>query len=641
MRNIINHLYISFFILFFYFASNAQTFTEVAIQSGIDHVYDPAAMMGGGAAFLDYNGDGWEDIYLTGGKSINDKLYENNQDGSFTDVSYKLNQFDTLSHTSGVICGDIDNDDIPELFVYCTMPAEFQFFLPAPNYLLKLNEEGTYDEIAFASGIQDTMFTMGASFGDYNLDGFLDIYVVNYILEPMAYEDSLGNTVFDHICWENQLYKNNGDGTFTNVAQELGLADNGCALATAFTDLNNDHIPDIYLANDFGEFLQPNIAWINNHPNESFTDISVSSGLDIGFYAMGIAVGDYDEDLDLDYYVTNLGRNAFLQNDGFSNFTEIATETNTENTHTYDDYGNQYLATSWGCHFGDYDNDTDLDLFVTNGQVPAADFIATWFQDPNQLYRNNGDGTFTNIATEAGVDNKGISRGSAHGDYDNDGDLDILVTALVPDIYEGDPKFKLYRNDLNNNYNWLKVKLKGTINNRDGFGSKVIAYADGRALLRESDGGSSHTSHHSNIIHFGLGDIEEVDSIEVIWPGGDDQWLYNIDVNQLLWIEEDTSTVVGIEDFGLDGSVAVYPTLLDLDGRMEVRLEGNFGNEAYLIELIDVSGRTVFASPYQTLSSGMMINLSDQIAALSKGIFLMKIRSANGDEILQQKLVLQ
>jgi len=311
----------------------------------------------------------------------------------------------------GVITGDIDNDGYRDVFVTT--------WIDEHNLLFKNNGDGTFQEISASAGILDTALSTAASFGDFNLDGFLDIYVVNYIDPSKPPTDDSG---FYYTCSPNYLYMNNGNETFTEVASLYGVADTGCGLAIAFTNYDQDSDVDIYIANDFGAWVLHNSLYQNNYPSPDFSNVSVSSSMNDAIYGMGIAIGDYDEDGDLDYYVTNLGRNVLRNNQGNGLFIDLTDSAGVANTYT----DSNLFAVGWGTAFLDYDNDTYLDLFVVNGHIPADSIIANAPSNPDVFYKNNGDGTFTDLSASLGVDDTSMARGFALGDYDNDGDLDLF-----------------------------------------------------------------------------------------------------------------------------------------------------------------------------------------------------------------------
>jgi len=532
MRSITSIL--TFTLFTFCFTAKSQTFQEVSDSSGIAHLCFSTSKMGAGVAFFDYNNDDLLDIYLTGGYNT-DKLYRNLGNGNFMDVSTQAGLGITSSQvTMGVATGDIDNDGFKDIFITTWGAPGAGMGNTSPNILLKNNGNGTFSDISTVVGINDSAWSLSASFGDYNLDGWLDVYVGNYVDTTGVIYDSLGQIVgFSHTGQPNFLYLNNGNGTFTEVAEYLNVNDIGTALSVAFTDFDNDHDMDIYVANDFGEWNIPNRLFRNEYPLDSFTEVSVQLNANAAIYGMGIAIGDYDEDLDLDYYVTNLGRNV-LYNQGANNiFQDVTNFAGVTNQYTVD----SLLTTGWGATFFDFENNTYLDLFVTNGQIPSAPFIATHPKDANKLYKNNFDGTFTDVSILEGVSDSSFGRGFSCGDYDNDGDLDLLVGVVDNDINSSFHTL-LYRNDLTNGNHWVKVKLRGIEANRDGYGSLVRIVTGGRSFIREIDGGSSHASNNSSIAHFGLGTYTIIDSLIVTWPGGKMQYLTSLSVDSMYYIIE-------------------------------------------------------------------------------------------------------
>lgn len=596
-----------------------QSFTNVSQAAGIDFFMESEIYMGGGVAVFDHNNDGYEDLYITGGNQI-DAIYENNGDFTFTKLDLAIGLEETLDNTTaGVLTADIDNDGEREIYVYTTKRADSPLLFSSPNYLFKKNDVGIYENIISQAGLLDSAMTMGASFGDYNLDGYLDLIVVDYIEEGLVGDESDPSTFYQHTCFENKFYVNNGDGTFSNRAAELELDDAGCALATSFTDLNGDHHPDIYVANDFGEWVNPNVAYLNNYPDDGFTNISQSSGLDISLYGMGIAIGDYDEDLDLDYYVTNIGRNVLLNNNGDVTFSDLTDEAGVAN-----EFHEELYATSWGCNFADFDNDTYLDLYVSNGFIPTTSFNETQENDPCLLYHNNGDGTFSEIGQSSNLADTKIGRGSAVFDYNQDGDMDILLVNVNPNNV-GSGKFRLYRNDSDSG-NWIKFKLQGLKANRDGYGSKAYLYADGRAFVREIQGGSSHTSQNSSIIHFGLGEIAVVDSVKIVWPGASSQLLIGPEINNLHEVLEDTSDVVlALNDIDENRGVQIKLIPNPISINQSFYLTG-LPEGVYSFELYSIEGKMIHSGTYiLTNQNNFISSFTDDL--LEAGSYVLKLKN--------------
>jgi len=586
MRQKIFTLYLLLSLLGFSVLPASAQFTEVSLESGIALQHVTSQLIGGGGAFFDYDNDGWLDIYAVGGND-DDGLFHNNGDGTFTNIAETAGLEATSGYqTTGVITGDVDKDGYRDVFV---MRWDTQ-----PNLLLHNNGDGTFTEVGEDSGVDGVSFSMAASFGDYNLDGYLDLYVGNYIEENGGYTEGGG---FGHKCSANFFYVNKGDGTFEEVSEQYGMNDKGCTLSAAFTDFDNDNDVDLLLANDFGEWVEPNTAFENLYPGDSFANIGRQADLDLKIYTMGIAIGDYNEDGLLDHYMTNIGHNPLMRNQGNNEFEEVAQITGVDNTHSGTDpeTGSFLFATSWGAAFFDYNNDTYLDLFVSNGHIPAIDIIKNAENDPNKLFRNNqANGTFTDMSSIMGIANSDICRGMAVGDYDNDGDMDILVVAItsvsMPSTAED--HIMLFRND-NPPANWLKVKLEGIASNKEGIGSRVEISVDGRTLIREIDGGSSHASHNSTIAHFGLGDYEMVDELKVRWLGREEQIFTNIAANQLIVVEED-------EPNAIEEHTAHLLQLHSLPNPFETKTQIRYflpNSSKVSLGIYDVTGRLVHEQP--------------------------------------------
>ena len=493
---------------------SAQVFSERSFAMGIDHVYRARALTGGGAAFFDYDNDGDEDLYVTRGMS-RDYLYENNGDGTFSRINGDIGLFESVQfNTISVTTGDIDNDGDRDIFV-TTWEMYNGPTIPLGRNLLFLNDgDGTFTEWGIQAGLTEAVFSEGATFLDYNADGFLDIYVFNHIETPIFTQDSTGLiNGYGHECFPNYLYRNNGDLTFTEVSEEFGVGGgNGCSIAGLGTDFDMDGDVDIYLCNDFGYWLESNVLYENVNFGESFNDISEQSGADVEAFGMGIAAGDYDQDLDIDYYTTSIGRNILINNNN-GVFEDVTTFAGVENIEVEGDG----LTTGWGTAFLDVDNDGLLDLYVANGRIPAISTWATAMQDPDKLYMNNGDNTFTDVSEAAGVADTDYNRGMIHSDFDHDGDLDIFIVTLE----EFDFHSKFYVNETENDHHYIQLKLEGVESNRDAYGSKVWLYAGGQTFLREIyGGGDTYASQNTSVVHFGLGEMDEIDSIRVDWPNG-------------------------------------------------------------------------------------------------------------------------
>lgn len=505
-----------------------QTFTDVTEASGIDHKYEVyEGTFGGGVTVLDINNDGWEDLYITGGIK-SDRLYINKGKGIFEDIFNGSGLESTNDYvTQGVVSADINKDGFRDIFITTITTTDGKNSIPRAKNLLFLNQgNSTFKDVTDAYGLEDlNSFSTGPSFGDFNADGYPDLFVGNYFQE---FTGKLGIIKDATIVSANQtaksyLLKNINGKKFENVYEEYGLGHKGFGFGGVFTDFDNDRDQDLLINQDFGYKAVPNFLYENDYPSNYFKDISKEKAMDLKINAMGAAVGDYNNDGWMDYYVTNIKFNMLMENQGNGlPFLDKAKELGTYN-----------LAISWGANFADFDHDQDLDLFVSNGDL-----------NPNctpmgNFYFENNANTFTEKGRELSINDYGIGRGSVIFDMDNDGDMDLLVVNQKPTLEYPTPSItRLFRNDLPKG-NWLKVALKGKESEANGIGSRITVIANGKKIIREVDGGgSSHLSQNSVIAHFGLGANTVVDSVIINWTGGKTQSSTHIKVNQLLIIQE-------------------------------------------------------------------------------------------------------
>jgi len=548
-----NRIVASILVLFSCLQANYAQFQLIqkSQEKGINHYFQNLQEMGGGCAFFDFNQDGWQDVWINGG-SQDEKLYLNDGTGSFLDISQEAGILGmNLQGTTGVITGDINNDGHRDIFLTSAAGNH--------NYLLYNNGDGSFSDISEGAGIlQDTAFTMSASFADINLDGYLDIYVGNYISEIKLLYDSTNVAIgFDHSCSEDYLYLNNKNNSFTKLDNAFWQNQDGCVLASTFTDYDLDGDPDLMIANDFGEWITPNRLFKNNHPDNSMTEVSDEHSADVGIYAMGIAIGDYDLDQDLDYYITNLGRNVLLNNSN-GVFLDKTAHAGVEDI-KYQDLN----TVGWGTSFQDMDLDMYPDLLVANGYIPAGggslDWLASNPANPNKFYLNKRDGTFEDASSNTGFTDKNKARGLASADIDNDGDIDIMLVHVNALILPGEEiGIGLYENTLTSSNNYIKVSLEGVKNNKDAFGSIVRVYAGDKVLMRELNGGSSHVSQNSSVLHFGLAQQNTIDSLVVTWPGNLRQSIYNPTVNTSIHIVEDLKIYSALDESQINKK-SVYP----------------------------------------------------------------------------------
>ena len=504
---------------------------------------------GCGVAFYDYDNDGWLDIFLVNGSRLEgfpagqtptNRLFKNNRDGTFTDVTEKAG----LVHSGwgqGVCIGDYDNDGFEDLFV-----AYF-----GKNVLYHNNGDGTFTDATEKAGVASNgkRWNSGCAFVDYDRDGKLDLFVANYIDLDLATAPvpESGPCLYKGVMvacgppglngGKNILFHNNGDGTFSDVSQSSGILDaNGTyGLGVLTGDFDNDGWPDIYVAND-----STASALYQNQKNGKFKDIALEAGCALSAdgkpqAGMGVSAADYDMDGNLDIVKTNFAGDtpSLYHNLGGSAF-EDATFPAGLGRHT------QYLG--WGCGFFDFDNDGWPDILICNGHVyPEVEQLRTeaGYAQRKLLYRNLRNGKFEDIseAVGPGISVPSASRGCAFGDFDNDGDIDFVVNCV-----NGAPQ--LIRCDTSLGNNWIKVRTIGVKSNRSGIGARlrcvtqVAGEAKAHSQIDEVRSGGGYFSQSDLRVHFGLGKAEKVELLEIRWPSGAVDTLKDVKVNQLIYAKE-------------------------------------------------------------------------------------------------------
>ena len=519
---------VAFFLFFGYKGLAQKTFVDVTESAGIDHQYEVyEGTFGGGVTVFDVNQDGYEDLYITGGIK-SDRLYLNLGNGTFKDVFEGSGLELTNEYvTQGVVSADVNKDGFRDIFITTITTTDGKNIIPrAKNLLFLSNGDATFKDVTDEYGLQDlNSFSTGPSFGDFNADGYPDLFVGNYFQE---FTGKLGIIKDATIVSANQtarsyLLKNTKGKEFENVYDAYGLGHKGFGFGGVFTDFDNDHDQDLLVNQDFGYKAVPNFLYQNAYPKDHFEDVSKETEMNLKINAMGAAVGDYNGDGWMDYYITNIKFNMLMENQGNKQpFIDRAKELGTYN-----------LAISWGANFADFDHDQDLDLFVANGDL-----------NPNctpmgNFYFENNANSFIEKGREFTINDYGIGRGSVIFDMDNDGDMDLLVVNQKPILnYPVPSTTRLFRNDIAQG-NWLKIALKGVSSESNGIGSRVTTVVNGKRIIREIDGGgSSHLSQNSVIAHFGLGNETVVDSVIVDWSGGNTQILTELQANQTLEIVE-------------------------------------------------------------------------------------------------------
>ncbi|WP_229250799.1 CRTAC1 family protein [Emticicia aquatilis] len=523
--------FLTYILVFCGSYSFAQTpFKDITEQAGIKHQFKVfEGFLGGGACVLDINNDGFDDIYLAGGMA-DDVLYLNNKKGGFTNIYEKSGLIDTKKFiTQGAAAADVNRDGFVDLYITTITSKGQKKIIPRAINLLYLNNgNNTFRDATAEFGLGKlNSFSTGASFGDFNADGYPDLYVGNYFTEYPGDLSTINDAmiVSANQITEGYLLLNEKGKSFKNVYKDYGLSHKGFGFGGLFTDFDNDGDQDLFVNHDFGYKRTPDLLFKNEYPWHEFRDVSKETAMDLKINSMASAVGDYNNDGWMDYFITNIRFNKFMVNNGVGKpFVEKSREV-----------GLGFITISWGANFADFDHDGDLDLFVANGDlnpncVPMGDY-----------YLENINGRFEEKGRLMGVSDYGIGRGSIVFDLENDGDLDILVVNQEP-ILTGYPVAStthLFRNDSAKG-NWIKIALKGVDAESHGLASRVEIVVDGKHQIREIDGGgSSHLSQNATFAHFGVGNATQIDEIIVHWTGGEKQVLKNQKVNQTITITEE------------------------------------------------------------------------------------------------------
>ena len=528
-------------------------FHDVTDQAGLDFVLVSGSpskkyileSMSGGVGLIDYDGDGWLDIYLVNGSTLEaersgnrpyrNSLFRNNRDGSFTDVALQAGVGDRR-WGMGVCVADVNNDGHDDLYV-----TNF-----GPNVLYQNNGDGTFENIGTESGTDDPSWSASAAFADYDRDGDVDLYVTNYVafdLHRLPPTDT-PKCEFRGVqvqcgpkglpAHPDRFFENTGNGIFTEKTEETGLGKTPHAygLGVVWGDYDNDGDPDIYVAND----TNPNFLFRNNG-DKSFGNRGLLSGVALNQRGreqagMGLDFSDTDQDQDLDLFVTNFSYdfNTLYRNEGDGFFSDITRESGLAES--------SWLALGWGTWFVDLDLDGFRDLVIANGHVfPEVDEhqMESPYRQENLVYRNEGNNRFRDVSRHAGSGflAKRNSRGLAVGDLNNDGQMDLLIANL------GEKPSLLMNRQAQGH--WIMLRLKGTQSNRSAIGARVWLKSGPLEQIQEVKSGGSYLSQSDPRVHFGLSRQSDIERIRIRWPSGVLQELENVAANQILTIVEPES----------------------------------------------------------------------------------------------------
>ncbi|MCC6586126.1 MAG: CRTAC1 family protein [Bryobacterales bacterium] len=525
-------------------------FVDIAAQAGFKQstIYGSAESkayileaVGCGAAFFDYDNDGWMDIFIVSGTQLEaapaeatNRLYRNNRDGTFTDVTDKAG-LRKAGWGGSVTAADYDNDGFSDLFITYW----------GQNALYRNRGDGTFEDTTQRANLlnKETRYGSGAAFFDYDRDGDLDLFVANYLIFDPKRVPRPGQSA--NCTWKgvpvncgprglppasHSLYRNNGDGTFTDVSAPAGIAKIGGSygMTVVPADYDNDGWSDIYVACD----STPSFFFRNNHDG-TFTESGLERGVALNEdgmeqAGMGVGIGDINLDGSLDILKTHFADDTSVvyRNDGKGNFDDITIASGV---------GVETRFVSWGAAITDLDNDGLPDLFIATGNVyPEIEKkVASYpYKTPRIIFRNLGNAKFEELIDEAGpgIAATHSSRGAAFGDFDNDGDIDVVIVNLgeVP---------SLLRNDLKPGNNWVTIQLRGTKSNRSAIGARVTARYGNRKQVQELTSQSSFYSSNDPRLHFGLGQAASA-TLEIRWPTGKSQTIENVKPNQLLTVTE-------------------------------------------------------------------------------------------------------
>ena len=568
-------------IICFPLPSYTQVFIDVAQEKGIDHAYG-LGTAGGGVSFCDFNNDGWDDLTLATEEGQNVRFFQNNN-GFFVELPSLIHNF---NDTKQILWVDFDNDGDKDLFI-----ANYRDI----NRLYRNDGSLNLQDVTEEAGLPTELTnTFGASWADFNRDGWLDLYYANKNLTTAS---------------QNFLFQNNGDGTFANVSINSGTSDEMKApFCMAFFDYNNDNWPDIYIAHD----KRRGNTLLENNSDLTFRDVSEVSRSDLKIFAMCTTIGDVNNDGWLDIYVTNTHQgNSLLINQG-----KYETDHSPFFIDVADDVGVGFYGFGWGSNFLDGDNDGDLDLYVSGSQ-PISEGVSS-------LYYTNNDGVFHQMDTGF-VGDTVRSYNNAIGDFNRDGRVDIIVQNVVSNT-------QLWSTDDGDNH-WMKIKLRGVVSNRDAIGARINIYAGGTHQTRYIHCGIGFLGQNSLTEIVGLGTSNSIDSIVTLWPSGHIDRLYNKEARQVIFLTEGSTTDGSIH---IDRELDILSSNSIIDGDQPecshvypnpttglLRIDQDIGDRSEY-QILNVNGEIV--------DNGILTHLNGviDISSFPNGLYILLNRESDG-----------
>lgn len=548
------------------FCFGQLAFQDSATTVGVGFSYG-ASTYGGGVSFCDFNNDGWDDLTFatTDGEEV--YFFKNNKDGTFSQIDIGINH---TYRTKQVIWVDYDNDGDKDFFATS---------ITGLNKFYRNDGNMSFTDISATCGLFTiNLYSYGASFGDIDNDGDLDVFISN--------RDDITENQYSY------LYRND-NGTFVEITSAAGInLSNQLSFCSAFFDYDNDGDQDIYVAND----KLPHINRLyQNDGTGSFTDVSASSLSGIAIDAMSTTIGDYNNDGWFDIYVTNTtGGNHHLKNNGDGTFTDVAA-----------DVGTGFYSIGWGSVFLDADNDADLDLYVSSNM--DGNIINRL---PSAFYENQDNNTYLIPSNIGFANDTRVSFSNAIGDFNDDGFPDIVV------MNDTDNNF-LWENTTSNSNNWLKIKLQGVTSNRDGIGSKIEVFVNGKSQYRYTLSGEGYLGQNSNTEFFGVGKATIIDYVKVTWLSGTVDILNNKTPNQTFTIVENST--LSSEEFEANNFV-VFPN--PSYGIINIK---SVISQNYFLSIYDAVGRKISSKSYKNTVESINMNY------LSKGVYFFKFTTEKGE----------